>query len=188
MKSQIEFTDQENQAERTHVAVRDGFCSSGDAYRGCGLLRPAYGEVKDSVAEGDVIYVDETEFPVNSKQYWVWTFVTEDKLLHTVDQNRGSQVLGDVLGEETGIAVKTSLPVNVISAIKLIDILISPRNTFFVLVILSRTERSWSPRRTAVSLYILMMSWTWLSWWPNSWSGKTTGSPPTPQRAPPPGM
>lgn len=106
MKSQIEFTDQENQAERTHVAVRDGFCSSGDAYRGCGLLRPAYGEVKDSVAEGDVIYVDETEFPVNSKQYWVWTFVTDDKLLHTVDQNRGSQVLGDVLGEETGIAVK----------------------------------------------------------------------------------
>ena len=63
-------------------------------------LRPAYEEVKDSVAESDVIYVDETGFPVNGEQYWVWTFVTEDEVLYTVDQSRGSQVLEDVLGEE----------------------------------------------------------------------------------------
>jgi len=32
VKSEIEFTNQENQAERIHVAVRDECCSSGDAY------------------------------------------------------------------------------------------------------------------------------------------------------------
>jgi len=63
-------------------------------------LRPAYKEVKDSVAESDVIYVDETGFPVDGEQHWVWTFVTEDEVLYTVDQSRGSQVLEDVLGDE----------------------------------------------------------------------------------------
>ena len=63
-------------------------------------LRPAYEEVKDSVGESDVIYVDETGFPVDGEQHWVWTFVTEDEVLYTVDQSRGSQVLEDVLGEE----------------------------------------------------------------------------------------
>jgi len=63
-------------------------------------LRPAYEEVKESVAESDVIYVDETGFPVDGEQYWAWTFVTEDEVLYTVEQSRGSQVLEDVLGEE----------------------------------------------------------------------------------------
>ena len=63
-------------------------------------LRPAYEEVKNSVAESDVIYVDETGFPVDGEQHWVWTFVTEDEVLYTVDQSRGSQVLETVLGEE----------------------------------------------------------------------------------------
>jgi len=63
-------------------------------------LRPAYETVKESVADSDVIYVDETGFPVDGEQYWVWTFVTEDDVLYTVDQSRGSQVLEDVLGEE----------------------------------------------------------------------------------------
>jgi len=30
----------------------------------------------------------------------VWTFVTDDEVLYTVDQSRGSQVLEAVLGEE----------------------------------------------------------------------------------------
>ena len=63
-------------------------------------LRPAYEEVKESVAESDVVYVDETGFPVDGEQYWVWTFVTEDEVLYTVEDSRGSQVLENVLGEE----------------------------------------------------------------------------------------
>lgn len=63
-------------------------------------LRPAYEEVKQSVRDSDVIYVDETGFPVDGDQHWVWTFVTEDEVLYTVDQSRGSQVLETVLGEE----------------------------------------------------------------------------------------
>ena len=47
-----------------------------------------------------MIYVDETGFPVDGEQHWVWTFVTEDEVLYTVDQSRGSQVLETVLGEE----------------------------------------------------------------------------------------
>ena len=52
--------------------------------------------------ESDVIYVDETGFLVDGEQYWVWTFVTKDEVLYTVDKSRGSQVLEDVLGEDNG--------------------------------------------------------------------------------------
>jgi hypothetical protein len=52
------------------------------------------------VRESDVIYVDETGFPVDGDQYWAWTFVTEEEVLYTVDQSRRSQVLEAVLGED----------------------------------------------------------------------------------------
>jgi len=63
-------------------------------------LRPAYEEVKESVQESDVIYVDETAFPVDGDRHWVWTFVAEDEVLYKFDESRGSQVLEAVLGEE----------------------------------------------------------------------------------------
>ena len=63
-------------------------------------LRPAYEQVKESVRGSDVIYVDETGFPVDGEQHWVWTFVTDEEVLYTVDQSRGSQVLEAVLGED----------------------------------------------------------------------------------------
>lgn len=63
-------------------------------------LRPAYEEVKESVRESDVIYVDETGFPVDGDQHWAWTFVTDNEVLYNFDESRGSQVLEDVLGEE----------------------------------------------------------------------------------------
>jgi hypothetical protein len=46
-----------------------------------------------------VIYCDETGFPVDGDQHWVWTLVTDEDVLYTVNESRGSQVLEDVLGE-----------------------------------------------------------------------------------------
>jgi len=63
-------------------------------------LRPAYEQVKESVRESDVIYVDETPFPVGGDRHWVWTFVTDEEILYKFDESRGSQVLEAVLGEE----------------------------------------------------------------------------------------
>jgi transposase len=63
-------------------------------------LRPAYEEVKENVRESDVIYVDETAFPVDGDRHWVWTFVTDDEVLYKFDESRGSQVLEAVLGED----------------------------------------------------------------------------------------
>ena len=63
-------------------------------------LRPAYEEVKENVRESDVIYVDETAFPVGGDRHWVWTFVTDEEVLYKFDESRGSQVLEAVLGEE----------------------------------------------------------------------------------------
>ena len=62
-------------------------------------LRPAYEDVKASVRESDVVYCDETGFPVDGDQHWVWTFVTDEDVLFTINESRGSQVLEDVLGE-----------------------------------------------------------------------------------------
>jgi len=63
-------------------------------------LRPAYNQVKESVRESDVIYVDETAFPVDGDRHWAWTFVTDDEVLYKLDESRGSQVLEAVLGDE----------------------------------------------------------------------------------------
>jgi len=63
-------------------------------------LRPAYENVRASVRDSDVIYCDETGFPVDGDQHWVWTFVTDEDVFYTVDESRGSQVLEDVLGDE----------------------------------------------------------------------------------------
>ncbi len=63
-------------------------------------LRPAYEDVKASIRESDVVYCDETGFPVDGEQHWAWTFVTDDEVLFWVDESRGCQVLEDVLGEE----------------------------------------------------------------------------------------
>jgi len=63
-------------------------------------LRPAYNDVIEKVRESEVVYCDETSFPVDGEQHWVWTFVTDEEVLFWVDESRGSQVLEDVLGEE----------------------------------------------------------------------------------------
>ena len=63
-------------------------------------LRPAYKDVKEKVRESEVVYCDETGFPVDGEQHWAWTFVTDDEVLFWVDESRGSRVLEDVLGEE----------------------------------------------------------------------------------------
>ena len=63
-------------------------------------LRPAYNDVKEKVRESNVVYCDETGFPVDGEQHWAWTFVTDDEVLFWVDESRGSGVLEDVLGEE----------------------------------------------------------------------------------------
>ncbi|MHC3439990.1 IS66 family transposase [Natrialbaceae archaeon A-gly3] len=63
-------------------------------------LRPVYENVKASIRESDVVYCDETGFPVDGEQHWAWTFVTDEDVLFWVDESRGSQVLEDVLGEE----------------------------------------------------------------------------------------
>ena len=63
-------------------------------------LRPAYEDVKASVRESDAVYCDETGFPVDGDQHWVWTFVTDEDVLFTIDESRGSQVLEEVLGDE----------------------------------------------------------------------------------------
>jgi len=63
-------------------------------------LRPAYNDVKEKVRESEVVYCDETGFPVDGEQHWAWTFVTDDEVLFWVDESRGSGVLEDVLGEE----------------------------------------------------------------------------------------
>ena len=78
--------------------------SSGTIYnltkRVADRLRPAYEEVKARVRDGDVVYCDETGFPVDGDQHWVWTFVTDEEVFYTIDESRGSQVLEEVLGDE----------------------------------------------------------------------------------------
>jgi transposase len=38
-------------------------------------LRPAYNDIKEKIRESNVVYCDETAFPVDGEQHWAWTEV-----------------------------------------------------------------------------------------------------------------
>ena len=72
-------------------------------------LRPAYKDVRASVRDSGVIYCDETGFPVDGDQHWVWTFVTDEDVFYTINESRGSQVLEgipDIFGVDIGVLVE----------------------------------------------------------------------------------
>ena len=66
-------------------------------------LRPAYEAVNDQLRQREVVNVDETGYPVDGDQHWLWAFVTDEEVLYHLAEGRGSSVLESVLGEEFAV-------------------------------------------------------------------------------------
>lgn len=59
-----------------------------------------YESVCEEIQTSDVIHIDETQFPVDGDDYWLWGFTTDNETLYALRDSRGSVVLEEILGDE----------------------------------------------------------------------------------------
>lgn len=62
--------------------------------------RSEYEQIRESIRESDVIYIDETGISLDGEQGWIWAFTTPEETLYVVSESRGSEVIEEVLGED----------------------------------------------------------------------------------------
>lgn len=61
------------------------------------LNEPYYDMIK-KVRTSKVVYVDETGYKVNGKQWWLWTFVCNDCILFVIRKSRSKKIIEEILG------------------------------------------------------------------------------------------
>ena len=70
----------------------------------CDYLYPAarseYERIHRNIQESNVLYIDETQFPVNGDKNWLWGFTNGIETLYALRESRGSVVLEEILGNE----------------------------------------------------------------------------------------
>ena len=66
---------------------------------------PFYDIIK-IIRSAKIIYIDETEYKLNGKIWWLWTFVCEDAVLFVIRKSRSKEVIEEILGKNfNGIIV-----------------------------------------------------------------------------------
>jgi transposase len=65
-----------------------------------GHLKPTYREMVGSLRESAYVYIDETGFKVDGKQWWLWVFVTTDATVFALRKSRGVKVVREILGRK----------------------------------------------------------------------------------------
>jgi len=65
-----------------------------------GHLKPTYREMVKSLRESECVYIDETGFKVDGKQWWLWVFVTKDATVFALRKSRGVKVVREMLGRK----------------------------------------------------------------------------------------
>lgn len=60
-------------------------------------LLPEYGRIGEMVATSEIVNADETTFPVNGKDWWLWGFRTGSEAYVVLDKSRGKKVVEGVL-------------------------------------------------------------------------------------------
>jgi transposase-like protein len=63
-------------------------------------LKEPYYEIIKRTRSSDVLYVDETGYKLNGKQWWLWTFVSDDTTLFVIRKSRSKDVVEEILGKE----------------------------------------------------------------------------------------
>lgn len=69
-------------------------------------LNTPYYEIIKLVRSAKILYIDETEYKLNGKTWWLWTFVCEDAILFVIRKLRSKEVIEEILGRDfNGIIV-----------------------------------------------------------------------------------
>lgn len=61
-------------------------------------LGPEYGRIREEVRQAYLVQPDETSMRVKGKNWWAWSFATEQAAYYTLDPSRGAKVVERVLG------------------------------------------------------------------------------------------
>ena len=65
-------------------------------------LSGCYENLRETLRKAPYVNADETGWPIDGKNHWLWVFQSADSVLFTIDASRGSRVVEDVLGSDYG--------------------------------------------------------------------------------------
>lgn len=77
----------------SHTAIND--CIE----RVANQLEPSYKEFEEKMSEVDYSHSDETSWPVNGQQWWLWLFVTINFVFLMIKNSRARKILTNLFGE-----------------------------------------------------------------------------------------
>lgn len=63
-------------------------------------LEPSYDKIETEIKNEDYAYSDETSWPVNGMQWYLWLFVTTNFVFITIQNSRARRVLINIFGED----------------------------------------------------------------------------------------
>jgi transposase len=66
----------------------------------CKKFESSCNSLKDLVRQSGYVNVDETGWPIDGANHWLWMFRNEDAVVYRIDESRGSGVVKDVPGED----------------------------------------------------------------------------------------
>lgn len=62
-------------------------------------LQPSYRQMEQEISKADVINSDETSWPVDGKDYWLWLLCTLNIVFIMINESRARKVITNVLGD-----------------------------------------------------------------------------------------
>lgn len=75
-------------------------------------LEPSYKGMEEEIKQADVVHSDETSWPVDGKDWWLWLLCTVNIVFIMVNKSRARKVITNVLGEYfSGVIVSDCLSI-----------------------------------------------------------------------------
>ena len=77
---------------------RSGWCQA-DQWL-AGKAYPVYQELAEVIRRSSVVHVDETGWRIGTLSAWLWVFTNQETTVYAIRDNRGSDVIVEILGKE----------------------------------------------------------------------------------------
>jgi transposase len=75
-------------------------------------LEPSYKQMEEEISQSKVVHSDETSWPVDGKDWWLWLLCTLNTVFITINQSRARKVITGILGDYfDGVVVSDCLQV-----------------------------------------------------------------------------
>jgi len=77
---------------------RSGWCQADQ--RLAGKAYPVYQELVEAIRHSSVVHADETGWRIGTLSAWLWVFTNQETTVYAIRDNRGSDVVVEILGKE----------------------------------------------------------------------------------------